>query len=136
MAGNEEKEELLGHYARELTLEEREILEKDYTTVGDFKKNKLEKEAKKNWDLFYKRNATHFFKDRHWITREFPELLQAVPEKLEEEERRGRQPVVLLEAGCGVGNTVYPLLEENENIYVYGCDFSQRAIELMKVKFL
>lgn len=123
MARNEEN---YGHYARHLSQEEREILKKDCTTVGDFKKNTLEKEAKKNWDLFYKRNATHFFKDRHWITREFPELLQ-------EEEERGRRPVVLLEAGCGVGNTMYPLLEENEKLYVYACDFSPRAIEMMKV---
>ena len=38
---------------------------------------KLEHEARKNWDLFYKRNTTHFFKDRHWLTREFPQLVEA-----------------------------------------------------------
>lgn len=42
--------------------------------VSDFKQIKLEKEAQKNWDLFYKRNSTNFFKDRHWTTREFEEL--------------------------------------------------------------
>lgn len=42
--------------------------------VSDFKQIKLEKEAQKNWDLFYKRNTTNFFKDRHWTTREFEEL--------------------------------------------------------------
>lgn len=42
--------------------------------VSDFKQMKLEREAQKNWDLFYKRNSTHFFKDRHWTTREFEEL--------------------------------------------------------------
>lgn len=42
--------------------------------VSDFKLIKLEEEAQKNWDLFYKRNATNFFKDRHWTTREFQEL--------------------------------------------------------------
>ena len=44
--------------------------------ISDFKRNKLELEAKKNWDLFYKRNTDHFFKDRHWLTREFPMLAQ------------------------------------------------------------
>ena len=43
--------------------------------VSEFKQKKLEKEAQKNWDLFYKRNATNFFKDRHWTTAEFKELL-------------------------------------------------------------
>ena len=45
-----------------------------YFSVSDYKRNKLEKEAKKNWDLFYKRNTTKFFKDRHWTKREFEEL--------------------------------------------------------------
>lgn len=60
---------------RTLTDEESKKLEKDTNLVSDFKKEKLEKEAVKNWDLFYKRNATNFFKDRHWTTREFQELL-------------------------------------------------------------
>ncbi|XP_051922461.1 tRNA N(3)-methylcytidine methyltransferase METTL6 isoform X3 [Hippocampus zosterae] len=42
--------------------------------VSAFKQMKLEREAQKNWDLFYKRNATNFFKDRHWTSREFDEL--------------------------------------------------------------
>lgn len=42
--------------------------------MSEFKQLKLEKEAQKNWDLFYKRNSTNFFKDRHWTTREFQEL--------------------------------------------------------------
>ena len=40
-----------------------------------FSANKLEADARKNWDLFYKRNETKFFKDRHWTTREFQELI-------------------------------------------------------------
>ena len=66
----------LGHQAKQLTEEEVSILAKDVTCIGDYQRCKLEREAKKNWDLFYKRNSTHFFKDRHWITREFPELIQ------------------------------------------------------------
>ena len=59
---------------RELSEEEKLKLEADKSLVSDFKQMKLEKEAKKNWDLFYKRNTTKFFKDRHWTKREFEEL--------------------------------------------------------------
>ena len=71
---------LRGHNARELTDEEIAALEGDRECVTSFKREKLEADARKNWDLFYKRNATNFFKDRHWVTREFPELLQAITE--------------------------------------------------------
>ncbi|XP_047303411.1 tRNA N(3)-cytidine methyltransferase METTL6 isoform X8 [Homo sapiens] len=63
-----------GLQARILTSEEEEKLKRDQTLVSDFKQQKLEQEAQKNWDLFYKRNSTNFFKDRHWTTREFEEL--------------------------------------------------------------
>ena len=59
---------------RELTDDERKKLSEDKLLVSDFKQNKLEIEAQRNWDLFYKRNSVNFFKDRHWTTREFDEL--------------------------------------------------------------
>ncbi|XP_062254893.1 tRNA N(3)-methylcytidine methyltransferase METTL6 [Platichthys flesus] len=94
------------------------------TLVSGFKQMKLEKEAQKNWDLFYKRNTTNFFKDRHWTCREFEELRAC----REFESQR----LVLLEAGCGVGNCLFPLLEDDLNIFVYACDFSPRAVEFVK----
>lgn len=60
--------------ARGLTPDEQRRLADERALVSDFKQLKLEREAQKNWDLFYKRNSTHFFKDRHWTTREFEEL--------------------------------------------------------------
>ena len=57
-----------------LNQEESHKLPIDQTLVSEFKQMKLEKDAQKNWDLFYKRNTTNFFKDRHWTTREFEEL--------------------------------------------------------------
>uniref|UniRef100_UPI0031B8B38C tRNA N(3)-methylcytidine methyltransferase METTL6 n=1 Tax=Homo sapiens TaxID=9606 RepID=UPI0031B8B38C len=81
-------------------------------------------EAQKNWDLFYKRNSTNFFKDRHWTTREFEELRSC--REFED------QKLTMLEAGCGVGNCLFPLLEEDPNIFAYACDFSPRAIEYVK----
>jgi len=60
---------------RPLTAEEEELLKCQETrTISERKQNQLESEARKHWDLFYKRNSTKFFKDRHWTLREFQEL--------------------------------------------------------------
>lgn len=66
-----------GHCARQLTESESLKLQQE-ECISEFKREKLEKEARKNWDLFYKRNSNHFFKDRHWLSREFPELVQVL----------------------------------------------------------
>ncbi|XP_071068992.1 tRNA N(3)-cytidine methyltransferase METTL6 isoform X2 [Dasypus novemcinctus] len=113
-----------GLQARILSSEEEEKLKRDHALVSAFKQQKLEKEAQKNWDLFYKRNSTNFFKDRHWATREFEELTSC--REFED------QKLTLLEAGCGVGNCLFPLLEEDLNIFAYACDFSPRAVEYVK----
>jgi len=38
----------------------------------------------------------------------------------------------VLEVGCGAGNSVYPLVEENPRAYVHACDFSPRAVEIVR----
>jgi methyltransferase-like protein 6 len=103
------------------------LKEQDGRLVSEVKANKLEVDAKRNWDLFYKRNETRFFKDRRWTTREFQELIYS-------EEAHGIcEKKFMLEIGCGVGNLIYPLIEENRNNYfIYACDFSPRAIEFVK----
>lgn len=108
---------------RELSVEERKRLEEDRTLVSTFQREKLEREAKKNWDLFYKRNKDHFFKDRHWTQREFKELLT-------DESLAGHQS--LLEIGCGVGNFIFPLIEAKSHFFIYACDFSPVAIDLVR----
>lgn len=106
--------------------EERKKLDSDTELVSDFKRKKLEQDAKKNWDLFYRRNKTNFFKDRYWTFREFDELN-------EDYNLINPTPIKkLLEIGCGVGNFMYPLLSHNKNIFVYACDFSTDAIDLLK----
>ncbi|KAG5874741.1 hypothetical protein JTB14_011982 [Gonioctena quinquepunctata] len=90
--------------------------------VGEFKAKMLEVDAGKYWDLFYKRNETRFFKDRHWTTREFEELLN----------QSDSSPRTLFEIGCGVGNFIFPIVEEKLNFKVIACDFSPRAVEMVK----
>lgn len=87
--------------------------------------DKTQREASKAWDKFYKAHEDRFFKDRHWTDREFEDL-RAAPDELV----RGDAPV-LLEVGCGVGNTVYPLLEKNAQLRVHCCDFAERAVRLV-----
>lgn len=62
---------------------------------------------------------------RQWTVREFKELADNSNESEESK--------VMLEVGCGVGNLVFPLIEEKYNNYfIYACDFSTRAIEFVK----
>lgn len=56
----DEEVQMHGHSARQLTEDEQQLLKRDTEVLSDFKRNKLEKDAKKNWDLFYKRNTTLF----------------------------------------------------------------------------
>jgi len=94
------------------------ILERDDKPIPEFWQKKYEKEARRMWDVFYKINKTNFFKDRHYLAREWSEL------------RDGALNV--LEVGCGVGNTALPLLATNPNLKVWCCDFSANAIEYLK----
>jgi methyltransferase-like protein 6 len=113
-----------------LSQEDIEKLEKQNSRlVSQFQAQKLEKEALKNWDLFYKRNETRFFKDRNWTTREFDELLSE-PETTQNSEHLRK---LMLEVGCGVGNLIFPLIQDQKNNYfIYACDFSPRAIEMVR----
>ncbi|KAG5244117.1 hypothetical protein OIU76_009020 [Salix suchowensis] len=90
------------------------------TGVTPFWREKYEREAKKYWDVFYKRHQDKFFKDRHYLDKEWGQYFAG-------EERR-----VVLEVGCGAGNTIFPLVATYPNIFVHACDFSQRAVNLVK----
>eukprot|EP00943_MAST-04B_sp_MAST-4B-sp1_P002018 g2018.t1 len=78
-----------------------------------------------NWDKFYRRHRTNFFKDRHYMEDEFPEL---------ESFSENNAVCSILEAGCGVGNTVLPLIKKHSSIHFFATDFSQKAIQLLVSK--
>jgi hypothetical protein len=164
---------------------------------------KYEAEARKNWDVFYKNHQDNFFKDRHYLAKEFPHIFPEgliigsgvggggdgdggdgggdgggsveegdgedddgvggcvgggddggsvscdggnVVNHANDEHERGpaarysrptgdasaARPRVFLEVGCGVGNTAFPLLAADPTAVVYCCDFSARAVDLVR----
>ncbi|KAK4793001.1 hypothetical protein SAY86_023436 [Trapa natans] len=89
--------------------------------VSPFWKEKYERDAKKYWDIFYKRHQDKFFKDRHYLDKEWGHYFS------------GSGKMVVLEVGCGAGNTIFPLIATYPNIFVHACDFSPRAVNLVKL---
>ncbi|XP_066595238.1 tRNA N(3)-methylcytidine methyltransferase Mettl2 isoform X2 [Prorops nasuta] len=116
---------------------------------------KFETEADKFWNKFYGIHQNRFFKDRHWLFTEFPELAPNIVKNdihqplrvlgSESQEANDVESVAscheklvpdmkIFEIGCGVGNTIFPILLYNINpsLMIYGCDFSSTAIEILK----
>ena len=72
----------------------------------------------KKWNTFYTNHEAGFFKERHWFSTEFPELMAP--------------NISILECGCGTGSSLFPLAEANPTAILQGCDFSQRAIQVLQ----
>eukprot|EP00762_Andalucia_godoyi_P005283 ANDGO_06721.mRNA.1 putative methyltransferase C3H7.11 len=81
---------------------------------------KLDKSGKM-WHRFYNMHGRTFFKDRHYLSREWP--------LLSPEATRGT-PRLLVECGCGAGATAFTLLESNPDLHVVGFDYALSAIRL------
>ena len=101
--------------------------------VEDYDEN-----ADRYWNDFYAQHQNRFFKDRHWLFTEFPELAPfpstaptdtsqssddiEVPFEQSCDDTSGAEELFpgekastrILEVGCGVGNTVIPILQTNK----------------------
>ncbi|XP_070400079.1 tRNA N(3)-methylcytidine methyltransferase METTL8, mitochondrial isoform X2 [Nothobranchius furzeri] len=117
---------------------------------------KFDTNAHQYWDKFYEVHQDKFFKDRRWLFSEFPELLPSCAkerstgarcgdhqEAAEEQNEAVTQATSfpgqhssfrILEVGCGVGNSVFPIINtiKNTDSFIYCCDFSPCAIQLVK----
>ncbi|MES1912731.1 MAG: hypothetical protein MHM6MM_004957 [Cercozoa sp. M6MM] len=98
----------------ESTLEERKG-----TELPQERREWLEQNARRAWDKFYLRNGTRFYKDRHYLCAEFPVLQQL----LEESDR-----LRIAAIGCGVGNSILPLLRQSPTVDAVAVDLSPRAV--------
>ncbi|XP_032093340.1 tRNA N(3)-methylcytidine methyltransferase METTL2-like [Thamnophis elegans] len=173
------------------------VQEQSMQLVPQDQQDAYEINANMYWDDFYKTHENGFFKDRHWLFTEFPELAPNHPqgqiglhnskeavkniknsslgsysdkfcagdskdlEHLDtvrknnsnvihqlqsddkmasqlQEEKDGDFPgssatYRILEVGCGAGNTVFPILQTNNDpgLFVYCCDFSTTAVDLV-----
>jgi len=90
----------------EWTAEEEAAADRTFTSQTNNSSNltPMNDDQRKQWDMFYKRNQANFFKDRHYMLREFPSV--------EASFKTGRE-YCLLEVGCGVGNALLPLLTDS-----------------------
>ncbi|KAI9203981.1 S-adenosyl-L-methionine-dependent methyltransferase [Polychytrium aggregatum] len=105
-----------------------EIIQKQQEKpVSDEDKDIYHRDPDRFWSLFYSKNQNKFFKDRHWLRIEFPELFAKLP-------KDNLMPFRVFEIGCGAGNTVFPLLNEarDANVFVYAGDFAWTAIDVVK----
>ncbi|CAG0901831.1 unnamed protein product [Cyprideis torosa] len=104
--------------------------------------NEFESSAASFWNSFYETHQTRFFKDRHWLFTEFPELCvtEGTPEESGTQPKRtsseefpgASYQARILEVGCGAGNSIFPILESARGLFVYGCDFSEVALKLVE----
>lgn len=76
-----------------------------------------------SWEAFYAAHANGFFKERSYLAKAFPALVD-----LSE-----AQPRVLGELGCGTGAAVLPLLKEIPQLSVQVVDVSPSAIDSLKL---
>ncbi|XP_039372291.1 tRNA N(3)-methylcytidine methyltransferase METTL2A isoform X2 [Mauremys reevesii] len=178
------------------------VQENSRQLVPQDKQDEYELNANEYWNDFYKIHENGFFKDRHWLFTEFPELAPnqnlSQPEASEYKDGSTRKPrdtrlgscenglcsletrtqehhhldlmkdsnniinrldtdgeavlklgdlklsdgdfpgssatYRILEVGCGAGNTVFPILQTNNDpgLFVYCCDFSNTAVDLVQ----
>ncbi|KAJ1606367.1 methylase [Cryptosporidium canis] len=113
----------------EMIAKAKKVIDSDKDTISEYWKEKYISESVKNWDKFYKRNNVNFFLDRHWIYKEFNELIsdKSMP--------GSRGPPLLIEFGCGVGNSLIPLLQISKDLHCIGFDCSSRAVSLLQERW-
>jgi len=138
---------------------------------GQFLIRKFEEQADSYWNKFYSSHQTNFFKDRHYLHKTFPDEFGTVYGIHCLEDSGGGidaefdvncfvssastdgTDFTIVEIGCGVGNTVLPLLElkstlvlpsievrntgpnvtgRTKRLVVWGLDFSETAVDLLR----
>lgn len=125
--------------------------------------DQFRRNASTNWNSFYDKNQTNFFKDRHYLHKAFPAefgWLYVDSNACEEDKNNRHQHhsildnnITVAEIGCGVGNAILPLLEQHTELIhkkqtrsssdddnvripqlqIHCLDFAPTAIHLLKL---
>ncbi|KAL8043400.1 hypothetical protein ABFX02_09G117500 [Erythranthe guttata] len=85
------------------------------------------RKSMKNWDKFYKRHQSKFFKDRHYLEKDWGKYFSD-----SNDAAIAASGKVLLEVGSGAGNTIFPLIAAYPKLFIHACDFSTEALTLVK----
>lgn len=81
------------------------------------------------WDQFYTRHKNKFFKDRRWLCHE---VIPTIEELKYRSDIMNNNYIRILEVGCGVGNSIYPLLSNMPDTHFSAFDFSAAAISVLR----
>ncbi|KND93556.1 tRNA(Thr) (cytosine(32)-N(3))-methyltransferase [Tolypocladium ophioglossoides CBS 100239] len=122
-----ETDDAYKQYAESQLEKQRQAPVSDFDKITDNTlKDRFNSDPAKWWNLFYKNNASNFFKNRKWLQQEFPILAEVI--------REDAGPVTVLEIGAGAGNTAFPVLANNKNpqLKIHACDYSKTAVEVMR----
>lgn len=97
------------------------------------------KDSRRSETRHPKKHKIHFFiqSRAHRLFTEFPELKAAPTTDVNtsaDAASTADDTYNIFEIGCGVGNTIFPILKYNadENLRVFGCDFSSSAIDILR----
>ncbi|KAM2093831.1 hypothetical protein COP2_016951 [Malus domestica] len=88
-------------------------------TLSTFWREKYVKDARKYWDVFYKRHQDKLFKSRHYLDKEWGKYFSGAGRK------------VILEVVVEL-ETIFPLVAMYADVFVHACDFSTTAVNLVK----
>jgi tRNAThr (cytosine32-N3)-methyltransferase len=111
-------------WTKEMTNSAKEMLQRNSNcSMSQLDSGRLLFGIPKYWDLFYRHNRDKFFKQRFYLHKDFPELVELAS--------RGDK-FALLEFGCGTGASIFPLIETFPTLHVTGVDLSTTAIHLVQ----
>ncbi|KAK7940095.1 hypothetical protein WMY93_003421 [Mugilogobius chulae] len=103
------------------------------------KQEEFDTKANEFWNEFYTIHENRFFKDRHWLFTEFPELApqccpkpESLTEQTDTEDTRQDSPAQGPCREVELLNSVMRTFQDDPGLFVYCCDFSSTAVELVK----